>query len=99
MSQVYSAVCLWRQEEKTVLHNSPRPLTMLCRVDQAGYVAIWMLVFAYQLVGVTYFVEAKDVGQTRINLAGDDQFVDRGGLLIVGQMATLEALLHHPMIA
>ena len=41
---------------------------MLCRVDQAGHVAIWMLVFVHQWVGVTYFVEAKDVGQTRINL-------------------------------
>ena len=27
-----------------------------------------MLVFVHQLVGVAYFVEAKDVGQTRINL-------------------------------
>ena len=52
---------------------------MLCRVDQAGHLAIWMLVFVHQLVGVTYFVEAKDVGQTRMNLAGDDQFVDCGG--------------------
>ena len=79
MPQVYSAVCLRRQDEKTVLHNSPRPLTMLCRVDETGHVANWMLVFVYQLVVVAYFVEAKDVGQTRINLAGDDQFVDRGG--------------------
>ena len=68
MPQVYSAVCLWRQDEKIVLYNSPRPLTMLCRVDQAGHVAIWMLVFVHQLVGVAYFVEAKDVGQSEERL-------------------------------
>ena len=41
---------------------------MLCRVDQAGHVAIWMLVFVHQLVGVAYFVEAKDVGQSEERL-------------------------------
>ncbi len=49
--------------KKIVLHNSPRPLTMLCRVDQAGHVAIWVFVFVHQLVGVAYFVEPLDKEQ------------------------------------
>ena len=38
-----------------------------------------MLVFVHQLVGVAYFVEVEDVGQTRVNLAGVDQFDGRVG--------------------
>ena len=51
------------------------------------------------MMGMADFVEAVGAGEARIDLAVDDELINRLGLYVVRQMAALEALLHHPMIA
>ena len=67
-------------------------LPSFCGVDQTGHIAIGMLVFIHQLMGMTDFIEAIGFGQTRINLASQQKFIHGLGLLIIGQMRALETL-------
>ncbi|SVD47552.1 uncharacterized protein METZ01_LOCUS400406, partial [marine metagenome] len=68
-------------------------------VNQAGHVAMGMLVLVHQLMGAANFIEAERSRQTRVYRARDNQLVEGSGLLIVGQVTTLKTFLHHPMVA
>src|SRR2546428_5562704 len=58
-----------------------------------------MLVLEHELVALRNVVEGVGVAETRIHLAFADELRDVGGLRVVGEMAALEALLAHPVIA
>ena len=46
-----------------------------------------MFVLVHELVGLTDFIEAKRAQQTGIDLARNDQFIDRDRLLVVGPIS------------
>src|SRR5213593_5031188 len=76
-----------------------RPVAGLTRVDQHRHVAVGVLVLAHQLVTLGNVVVRIGVAEARVDLALGDEPGDVRGLDVVGEMAALEALLAHPVIA
>lgn len=78
--------------------NSGSTLACCGRIDETGHVSVWMRIVPHQLVGNTDFVEGPSPGETWVNPSFDNELVHSGCLLIVGEVRTLETLLHHPVI-
>src|SRR6266566_4314986 len=76
-----------------------RPVAGLTRVDQHRHVAVGVLVLEHQLVTLGNVVVRIGVAEARVHLALRDEPGDVRGLRVVGEMAALEALLAHPVIA
>jgi hypothetical protein len=57
-----------------------------------------MAVLVHQLVALARLVEREHPPEARVDLPFDDKLVERVGLVIVGEVGALEALLAHPEV-
>src|SRR5438046_6979335 len=74
-------------------------LTGLARVHHHRHVPVGVLVLEHELVALGDVVERIGVAEARIDLAVGHELRDVDGLRVVREMAALEALLAHPVIA
>src|SRR5437867_5744396 len=74
-------------------------LTGLARIHPQRHVPVGVLVLEHELVALGDVVERIGVAEARIDLAVGHELRDVGGLRVVREMAALEALLAHPVIA
>ena len=80
---------------------NPPLLNALARfgcIHQARHVPIGVLILMHQLMGMTNLIERVRVRKTWIDFAINDHPIERGSLLVIGQVAALETLLHHPVV-
>src|SRR5579885_2527088 len=67
--------------------------------DQRGHVALGGSILEHQLMAVADLLESEGLSEARIDLTFAHELVERVGLLVVGEVRSLKALLPHPEVA